>query len=134
MQLDNFQKVLEKTFLVALLTISLASCQDLTKGPIKLQDLPQSEVFISKSYNSKFGTVVGSRNLYVVYGTTSLKEKAGTGLAPDHKFYFRIKDLLEKWKEIDDPRVQKAIAKQEATIIKKLELQNGQPAPRSINP
>lgn len=108
MQLDNFQKVLEKTFLIALLTISLASCQDLTKGTIKLEPLPAGEVFISRSYNSKYGTVVGSRNLYVVYGTTSLKEKAGTGLAPDHKFYFSIDELQKKWVEIQDPRVAKA--------------------------
>ncbi len=116
MQLDNFQKVLEKTFLLALLTTFLISCQE--SKPLKLEPLPDSEVFISKSYNSKYGTVVGSRNIYITFGKTPLGEIGGTGLSPDHKFIFRIKDLVDRWKEIDDPRVQKAILKQEEYLKK----------------
>lgn len=76
-------------------------------------------MFISRSFNKKWGTATGSRNIYVVYGVTSLKERAGTYISPTQKGYFRIKDLKEKWApDLDDPKVDKAIKEQEELLKK----------------
>ncbi len=106
---------LEKSCVLLLLTTLLISCKDTTN--LAPEDLPSGEVFISKSYSKKSGIVTGSRNLYVVYGRLPTGEVAGTALAPTKKFAYRIKDLLDKWRQnIEDPRIMKAIEKQEKEL------------------
>lgn len=119
------QKILEKTALVLSLTILLSCCNRDNLQSFKIEPLPEGEVYISHAYNSKYGTVVGSRNIYIAYGATPLREKAGTAITPTRKFYFSIDALQRKWPQIQDPRVSKA-AQLQLEVIKKLERLNGQ--------
>ncbi len=111
-------KTLEKSVLLTLLTISLISCNSANLDKLKLEDLPKGEVLIGKNYHKGWGSVTGSRNIYFTYGKSPTGEIGGVGLAPDHKFLYKVQDLVEKWTEIDNPKVQQTIKFQEKLLKK----------------
>jgi hypothetical protein len=97
--------------------ISLTACKKEELASLPWIELPAQEVYISHNYTSRhYGVVVGSRNMYFTYGSSPLGEVAGTGASPTSRFQYKIADLVSKWPQIDDKRVQKAIAKQVARI------------------
>lgn len=79
--------------------------------------MPLSNVYI-RTYTKDFGVITTAKAVYVVYGKTLAGDKAGTGLLPHRKFYFRIKDLVEDHPDLQNPQVDKAIMKQERLIKK----------------
>lgn len=100
-----------------LATALICSCNGKDLSNLPLEEVSPQEVFIAKTYHKSYGTVQGSRRLYFVYGVSPLKEPAGICLAPTHYARFRIKQLMERFPEISDPRVQKAIEKQEKELF-----------------
>jgi hypothetical protein len=117
---------LRKNLILLSLATLVVSCNKGDYFNLTLEELPKGEVFISKSFQKKWGTATGSRNLYVVYGKTPLGEPAGVGVAPDHKFLFSIDELQKKWPEIRDPRVTRSASIQSTVMVKKVGLDSGQ--------
>ena len=116
-RLRGSQKAHEKSLALICLSASLVCCNGKDLNKLPLENLPNGEVFISKNYNRHWGYVQGSRNGYITYGKTPLGEVGGIGLAPDHKFRFVIKSLVQKWPECDSQEVQRAISKQEKELF-----------------
>lgn len=111
------KKNLSKILVLSLIPLSVASCNSKDLGALPMEEISPQEVFISRNYNRHWGYCQGSRNGYISYGKTPLGEVGGIGVAPDHRFRFRIKQLVERFPEADSPEVQKAILRQEKELF-----------------
>ncbi len=100
------------------MTTCLIGCRSQDVSDLKLEELPKGEVLIGKNYHKGWGSVTGSRSIYFTYGKSPTGEVGGIGLAPDHKFLYKVKDLVEKWPEINNEKVQKTIKAQEMYLKK----------------
>lgn len=111
------KKNLSKILVLSLIPLSVVSCNSKDLGALPMEEISPQEVFISRNYNRHWGYCQGSRNGYISYGKTPLGEVGGIGVAPDHRFRFRIKQLVERFPEADSPEVQKAILRQEKELF-----------------
>lgn len=103
--------------MLTLVSLWIVSCNSKDLGALPMEEISPQEVFISRNYNRHWGYCQGSRNGYISYGKTPLGEVGGIGVAPDHRFRFRIKQLVERFPEADSPEVQKAILRQEKELF-----------------
>lgn len=117
-RLKESQKVYGKLLVLTCLTVSIASCKEQSLSKLPLESLPEGEVYISHTYNSKWGYVVGSRNVYWCIGKGPLGEQPGLGISPTRYFRFRLKYLLDKWPQIKDKRLLRSIEMQEKRLDK----------------
>lgn len=82
-----------------------------------MEEISKDEIFIAKTYHRSYGTCQGSRRLYFCFGKSPLGEPAGVALEPTRYVRFRLKQLLERFPQLEDPRLRKAIIKQEKELF-----------------
>lgn len=105
-----------KKSLIGLMLVSLiltvSSCDKAAQLPIEAFD----DILLSKSYTPKWGSTQGIKAIYQVYGTNPSGLKEGTAVGFDHKFIYRIKDLLKANNSYISPEAQAAVLRQEKLI------------------
>lgn len=98
--------MIKKLLAAGFLLLMISSCK---------QDLPVEkfdDIIVRHTYTSKFGSAVGFKALYLIYGKNyGLVE--GTAISPTHRFYFRIKEVLDKYPELESKEALLAELRQE---------------------
>lgn len=105
--------MLPNRILISLVSIFvLAACQQADILPVE----PFDDILLSKAYGPKWGSAQGISAIYEIYGTNPSGLKEGQAVALDHKFAFRIKDLLKKNSSFISTEALYAVNRQEKLI------------------
>lgn len=98
-----------KRLIAALAVIFIAGCNQ--KENLNFEEY--NDMLIGSNLTTKVGTVNGLKAIYCLYGKTPSGLTAGVAISPSHKFYFRIKTLVDQNPSLAVPLVLKAEAQQE---------------------
>lgn len=96
--------------LLIILALLLTGCQN----NLSFKPIPYTDTLLYKNYTQGCGYVTGEKGVYVVYGALKLKGsslKAGQCLLtnPFGTYNYCIKELLDKYPELDCPEAQEAV-------------------------
>lgn len=105
---------MKKTLVVLATALTLSSCKGVSTAPGLME--AYNDKIISHTYTKKWGSAMGQRGIYIVYGTNPEGLKEGTALDFTHRWTYRIKDLLSQNPTLASEKALAAQVRQEKTL------------------
>ena len=111
--IKNVLKLLEVYWPVFIILGLIVSCNSKNYPVEHVNTATVIEHTYNKRYGLAFGVEDTGSTLYVMYGKTPYtNDIEGTGVAPDHRFYFSLQEMVNSHPELNSLEVEKAIKRQ----------------------